>query len=381
VRIIIALLLAVLLVFPESVALAQDIRCTASTGWNTSGAPLPNPIETFGVALNGTTMYVIGGYNNTGTGSQLGAQTVVLHKSVGGVASLGSSMWQFSNSLWKDPTFNDEVVGLSRDLCGVVYNSPSGNNYLYTIGGVYYDSHTPVIDGVNHGTTTNKVSYAQILPSGSLGGWTSATALPVALQLHGAVVFSNYLYVFGGSTYLNDSMPSTKVTNKYYYAPINNDGSIGSFATGNLPTDATNTSGNRYKTCPVVVGSKIYIAGGENGNGALQTAYFATQQAGGTLTWTQTTSLTMTDAAQAVVYNNGIILIAGDQTGHAGGDWPCVYRGTPSGATVSWNINRIPQLPINVSRNAGATSGTTIFSLGGSEGGIDQPTIYYRTAP
>src|SRR6185369_14124456 len=102
VRIIIALLLAVLLVFPESVALAQDIRCTASTGWNTSGAPLPNPIETFGVALNGTTMYVIGGYNNTGTGSQVGAQTVVLHKSVGGVASLGSSMWQFSNSLWKD---------------------------------------------------------------------------------------------------------------------------------------------------------------------------------------------------------------------------------------------------------------------------------------
>jgi len=197
-RMTFAMLLAVLMVFPDGVAWAGDTRCPATAGWNTSGVPLTNPIETFGAAVASTNvgdvMYVIGGYNNTTTGTQLGFQNQILHKRVSGVASGTPGTW-YHSSLWKDPLSTTEVVGLSRDLCGV-----TSNGYLYTVGGVYFDSKTDP----TYGNTTNMVWFTPISAAdGSLGpSWTKTTSLPVSpgLQLHGTVVLNGYIYVIGGST-------------------------------------------------------------------------------------------------------------------------------------------------------------------------------------
>jgi len=133
-----------------------------------------------------------------------------------------------------------------------------------------------------------------------------------------------------------------------------------------LVGDPANTAGNRYKTCPVVVGNRIYIAGGENGGGALQTVYYATQGANGVLDgWTQASPLLSTDAAQAVVYNKGINLLGGDSNGH-GVDWNTVYQGAISNtnpSSITWTT--LTPLPGNVSRNAGATFNTFVYSIGG----------------
>jgi len=116
----------------------------------------------------------------------------------------GNQTGWFKDNLWTGPA--GVPVGLSRDLCGVSYTSPAnGNSYIYTIGGVYYDSTTKV-NGQNHGATTNKVWYAQIKSTGGLAVWKPTASLPVSpgLQLHGSVVLTvgtnTYLYVIGGST-------------------------------------------------------------------------------------------------------------------------------------------------------------------------------------
>lgn len=387
-RIGLALLLTVLLVFPDTVAFAAAVECDAQTQtWTPSTVALPNITETLGVALNGSTAYVIGG-ENWNSGNPL-LSTKIYHKLAASLYNGNTTGW-YSDNLWQDKNSNppNQIVGFSRDLCGVV-----ANGYVYTVGGVYQDTGT-VSNGINYGFATNQVWYAKIQPSGSLGTWTvSNFTLPSVVQLHGTVVLNNYLYVIGGSNDLyGDTNVSHNVTNVVSYAQISpTTGAIlSAFQPGpKLQGDSENPSGERYKTCPVVDGSTIYIAGGENGGGALYTVYYATQGSGGVLgSWTPVSSASelniegnnTTDAAQAVVYNNGIILMGGDQTG-SGNDTNCVFQGdVTSPGNITWSTTAIPPLPLPISRNAGLTYGSYIFSLGGNRGS-DVSTIDWFMLP
>jgi hypothetical protein len=393
-RVGLAVLLTCLLVFPDGVALAQT--CSGNSTWTASGATLTNPIETFGAAVAGTSsgnvMYVIGGYNNTMTGTQLGFQKQVLHKLVSGVATTTQGTW-FHNDLWKDPKTNPlEVVGFSRDLCGVV-----NNGYLYTVGGVYFDSKSDP----TYGTSTNQVWYAPINPTnGSLGTWKSTTPINTknnsGLQLHGTAVVTvganTYLYVIGGSTDpKGDNLVSQYTTSAVHYAQINSDGTLGQWDVKTLP-DIPSDGAGVYKTCPVVYNGSIYVSGGEDAGGPINQVVYATPTTDGTFsnnnTWTNMESNDIViggtatpDAAQAVVYNNGIILMGGDEGGsvHV---VSTVFQGVVgTGGGVTWNDTAIPALPQPISRNAGATSGSFIFSLAGNHAGTDVSCIFYATAP
>jgi hypothetical protein len=387
-RISLVLLLTALLVFPDGMAFAQAVTCSAKSTWQPSTVALPNITETLGVALNGSTAYVIGG-ENWNSGNPL-FPTKIYHKLAASLYNGNTTGW-YSDNLWQDKNSNppNQIVGFSRDLCGVV-----ANGYVYTVGGVYQDTGT-VSNGHNYGFATNQVWYAKIQSSGSLGTWTlSPYTLPAVVQLHGAVVLNNYLYVIGGSNDpYGDTNVSHNVTNVVSYAQISpTTGAIlSAFQPGpTLPGDSENPSGERYKTCPVVDGSTIYIAGGENSGGALYTVYYATQSGGVLGSWTPVSSTSelnilgvdTTDAAQAVVYNNGIILMGGDQTG-SGNDTNCVFQGTVTGAgDITWSTtNIISPLPVPISRNAGLTYGKYIFSLGGNHGGKDVSTINWFMLP
>ena len=381
-------MLTTLLVFPDGIAFAGAVTCNASSTWQQSTVALPNITETLGVALNGNTAYVIGG-ENWNSGNPV-FQTKIFHKLATSLYNGNATGW-YSDNLWQDPnTSPKQVVGFSRDLCGVV-----ANGYVYTVGGVYYDTLTVSPNGINYGFATNQIWYSKIQASGSLGTWTlSPYKLPSVVQLHGAVVLNNYLYVIGGSNDLyGDTNVSHSVTNVVSYAQISpTTGAILSpFQPGpTLPADSENPSGERYKTCPVVDGKAIYIAGGENGGGSLYSVYYATQGNNGVLsTWTPVSSTSelniggtnTTDAAQAVVYNNGIILMGGDQTGN-GNDTNCVFQGTvTSPGDITWSTTNISPLPLPISRNAGLTYGNYIFSLGGNQAGGDVSTINWFMLP
>jgi hypothetical protein len=146
-----------------------------------------------------------------------------------------------------------------------------------------------------------------------------------------------------------------------------------------------------YKTCPVVYNGSIYVSGGEDAGGPINKVVYATPQADGTFTsagWTDVPSnyiiingTPVNDAAQAVVYNKGIILMGGDEGGNIH-VVPTVFQGeVGTGGGVNWNDTAIPALPQAISRNAGATSGSWIFSLGGNHAGNDVNCVYYATAP
>jgi hypothetical protein len=385
-RITLTLLLTALLVFPDGTAFAATYTCSGTTPWHTSGATLPYPLETFGAATNGTRMYVIGGYDNVDNIFP----TFVYHKALSAIATSSVSSNWYSNSLWTDSA-TGEVVGLSRDLCGTIYTSTTGTSYIYTVGGVYFDTNTDPT-----GNTTSDVWYAPINSSnGNVGTWTQTSSLPVALQLHGTVVLNGYMYVIGGSTDPHgDTKVSQYTTNAVHYAKINSDGSLGSWDPTSLPAIPNPAPGTGlYKTCPVAYNGSIYVSGGETSGSSVNQVVYATPATTGTnigsfSSWTNNSSnyivisgTAVADAAQAVVYDNGITLIAGDQTG-SGGNTNCVFQGAvnTTNGDVTWSTpSSISPVPINVSRNTGAASSSNIFSLGGLTGsaGNDTKAIYY----
>jgi hypothetical protein len=139
-----------------------------------------------------------------------------------------------------------------------------------------------------------------------------------------------------------------------------------------------------YKTCPVVYNGSIYVAGGEDAGGTISSGQvvYATPSANGTFTTWQPASndLPQPDAAQAVVYNKGIFLMGGD--GGGAGILSTVFQSSvPNKGSMTWSKTSFAALPEPVSRNAGATSGSWIFSLGGNHGGDDVSCVYYATAP
>ena len=131
--------------------------------------------------------------------------------------------------------------------------SISYNGYIYEIG------------GVDNGTIESTVYYAPLDSNGSVGTWTSTTALPQTLQSPTSVIDNGYIYTMGG--YNGTTEQST-----VYYAPINSNGSIGSWNTSpiSLPQAlwvATSSVYNGY----------VYEMTGLNSSGVNQSAVYYTQ--------------------------------------------------------------------------------------------------------
>lgn len=356
-----ALLLTLLLSFPDGVAVAQS--CTTGN-WNTSTHKLPNPIETLGAVVNSGFLYVVGGYTQGTMLSNGTFRNTVDYVQLS--TTDGSLISDFALTTAQLP------LPLARDLCAVAYKG-----YLYAVGGVESAS------GTGLGTTTKAVRRGNIvLSTGDVNGWVSQTsALQEAVQLNGVAVVTvgttGYLYVIGGSTYPDISNAPSAITNHVWYAPISSvDGSLGTF------TRTTDLPIKLYKTCPTVVNGTIYMSGGEtNANpSAVNTVYYATPNGttGAIDSWAQSSaSLPNTLASQAVAYVNtkGIVLMGGDQNG-SGMDRPTVYEGVVSNpGSITWNT--LTSLPDNgISRNAGATLNHYAYSVGGLENSSDSRNVH-----
>jgi hypothetical protein len=406
-RVCLALLLASLLVFPQGL-FGQEPAGTCNTGgWTASSVSLQNPMETFAsaVATVNTTnyLYVVGGVDcNTATGynncSSPTFQTQVGHATLDpNTGAIGSFTWQ---NLWNLGT-ESVPVGLSRDLCGVIYTSPATNkNFIYTVGGLAYD---PLH---NSSALTNQIWYAQIAVTpnnGNVLAWHQAMkadgvtpiTLPSALDLEGVAVLNGYLYVIGGSTNADPTV-ATGITDQVWSIQLNQN--TGNLIAASTPTGFTSQppilpppvgatyTGGIYKTCPVAYPTSsstgmIYVAGGQTNNGTTDhltgTVEYVVQGTGGSLTdgnghnqWGTATSLPngLTLSSQAVVYNTGIVLMGGQDAVTGTQDTDNVYLGTIDSQTViGWSSlhSLSTALTGNIERNAGATNGLFIYSLGG----------------
>lgn len=311
---------------------------------------LPAPRNSQSSILNNGYVYEIGGQDSAGF-----ATSSVVYARFNADGSIGN---------WSSTT----ALPAARE------NHPSvvNNGYVYAIG------------GVTSAAITSSVVYAPINTDGTIGNWTLTTALPVARDNHTSIVNNGYVYAIGGD------VPIAGATSSIVYAPINADGSLGSWTTTALPsvrdfhsslinngyvyamgggTPSPSSSvidalingngliGNWASTAAlptatfshssILYNGYVYVIGGQiTGPNPTSSVYYALINANGSLgSWATATTLPVARYVHTSVANNGYVYVIGG-AGNAGPTSSVIYApiakatNAPVSSTFSFYITR-----------------------------------------
>ena len=153
--------------------------------------------------------------------------------------------------------------------------------YSASLGYVNQSWYAPICDGSNVGVGGCSAAV------GSLGSWVSTSAFTSGRSSAGCAMYNGYVYIIGGfsGVYLNDVQ----------YAPINSNGSLGTWQyTYNSAASGTFTGGfttARYGHGATASNGYLYIAGGTSGT-VLSDVQYAPINSNGTVgTWNYTNSM------------------------------------------------------------------------------------------
>ena len=215
-----------------------------------------------------------------------------------GVISLTSALPVYAASAGSVGTWTTEANALPAPVSGA--SSVFYNGHVYIMGGNNYST--------NVDTFLNTVYSAPLNANGSVGTWTTeANALPVYPEGATAITYNGYIYIMGGNY-------SAGVHSTVYSAPLNANGSVGTWTTeaNALPTGLWNASA-------VVSSGHVYVMGGNNGTNAVSTVYSAPLNANGSVgTWTtEANALPASFNAANSVANNGFIYVIGGTDGYS----------------------------------------------------------------
>ncbi|MBU2529869.1 MAG: T9SS type A sorting domain-containing protein, partial [Elusimicrobia bacterium] len=174
-----------------------------------------------------------------------GPRNVVYYASTNEDGSLGS--WQATTPM------PQKLMGHA-----VVVN----NNRMYVMGGM-----------IRSAWASANVYYADILEDKTLSPWKTISSLPINLLGHKAITLGNKIYIIGGTVngrfYATDGSPNNNISSKVYMATVLEDGSLSAWQETSsmlepLTLHAASTSGKN-----------IYTLGGYNGTGITNAVYFA----------------------------------------------------------------------------------------------------------
>ncbi|MBL8159846.1 hypothetical protein JNJ66_05275 [Candidatus Saccharibacteria bacterium] len=153
--------------------------------------------------------------------------------------------WRYANPLWDEPqdtVYSGYIIKHdgSTTNCGGGSSGPvSGDNgaWLSTnaplaregISGLVHNGYMYMIGGCNSSmNNTNTVYYAPINANGTVGTWTATTVLPFSTCHQAATIYNGRLYVQGGEIgYANTA-----------YATLNANGTVGSWSTSSSSTQS-----------------------------------------------------------------------------------------------------------------------------------------------
>ncbi len=148
----------------------------------------------------------------------------------------------------------------SNNGSGAIGGYTSYNGYIYNIRGCNGSLGVGDLNCDNLSTGGQGMTYAAVNADGSFGSWQtlSSTGTPLG-RAYGlsAVAYNGYLYVVGGCTTYASST-CTVMSKQVYYAPINSNGDVGTWAT---TTDFDASSG-RYGLSAVAYNGYLYVVGG-----------------------------------------------------------------------------------------------------------------------
>ena len=199
-------------------------------------------------------------------------------------------------------------------------------------GAFTYNNRLYVLGGMSSTSRYTQVHYAELdSGTGSVGSWTSTTALPSGRGNFGVAVYGNRVYVMGGQ------LTGTTATNAVISNTINVDGTLGgSWTTLNTLPNA------RYSAGVTIAAGRLYVLGGYDGSNTTNTSYLATIQPDGTVSsWNTTTALPANRYGAAAIAYNGYIYVTGGGTSSSTNS-TTVYSapiGTSDGGIVSWDTN------------------------------------------
>lgn len=196
---------------------------------------------------------------------------------------------------------------------------------------------------------------AMINPDGSLGAWTAAGSLPGAVAGSRAVAIKNRIYILGGgyngSAYVNTS----------YWATINADGTLGAWNT--LPAMPNIQCWNQT----LVTRDRVYVIGGWNGSAAVSNVYWASINADGSLgSWATGPSLPYATNGHAMFVAKNRVHIIGGNNGNT------VYSTRVSavinadGSLGGW-VNELP-VPTTISSPTFYATKNRVYMIGGATG-------------
>ncbi|MFA5004181.1 MAG: hypothetical protein WC498_02785 [Candidatus Saccharimonadales bacterium] len=235
-------------------------------------------------------------------------------------------------------------------------------------GGVLYVAGGCTVAPTTCTTTVATVAYASIGTAGDLSGaFTSTTAFTTARSNLGMVIVNGYMYITGGRT-------NATLYNDTQFAPINTNGSVGTWATSAVST----LSSARWGFGVAAYNSNIYVTGGRTASYANDVQYAQVNNGGpGNVGVGWTSMITPFTTARAfhatVAYNNFIYVIAG-------------YNGAP--------LSDIQYAPINGGGSIGTWASTTslpaaryafaafayngyMYEVGGYDGASAYNTVQY----
>ncbi len=170
---------------------------------------------------------------------------------------------------------------------------------------VAYNGYLYVLGGRNSGGTgLNSVEYAPLNNDGSVGTWQTTSSFTNARVTFAAAAQNDYMYILGGrnpssSTYYKDIQ----------YAKINTDGSLGTWASAG--TDVYNGG---QGVCMVVHNGYIYSLGGWDGSIHHVSVRYALQNSNGTIgTWQTAPDFTRARSNIQCMAYGGYIYVSGGE--------------------------------------------------------------------
>lgn len=226
------------------------------------------------------------------------------------------------------------------------------NNRVYTFG------------RYSGSTYSSTVYTAPINANGTLGTWTTGTALPATLAAAQAVAFSSYVYVFGGT----NGTPRSSV----YRATMDTSGTLSAWTT------LTPTPFTVHRSQMLVVQNRLYVLGGMIDGVASGKVYYTDIDVMGNLTeWLSGPALPapITDHSAAII-GNRLYVFGGAINGV---DDSLVFWAhiTPSGELSDWH--RTTSLVGATSLASVVTTTQRVYLLGGYANGTASSKVYSAT--
>jgi hypothetical protein len=174
------------------------------------------------------------------------------------------------------------------------------SNARYDFGATVYNGTVYLLGGYDGTTYYNDVQYAPINTDGTIGTWSSTASFTNGRYGLSAFAYAGYIYVLGGtdaSTYYSDTQ----------YASINSNGTIGTWAY------TTPFTGGRYDSGVVAYDGNVYLLGGRNSSTTYlsDTQYAPINSNGSVGNWASTTILESTTAQLSVVAYGGYLYSVG----------------------------------------------------------------------